>query len=72
MTRTYDGKPLAVVSGLPGDGAELRPQQMRALAQALASAADETERRKLTHRGRPLPDEMRAFRVETAPGSSAC
>ncbi len=25
LTRAYDGGPLAVIDGLPGDGAELRP-----------------------------------------------
>lgn len=61
MTRAYDGGPLAVLDGMPGDGAELRPQQMRALAQALVSAASDLERRKATHRGRPLPDEKRSY-----------
>ena len=63
MTRAFDGGPLAVVDGLPGQGAELRPQQLRALAQALVLAADEAERRKMTHRGRPLPDERRTYLV---------
>lgn len=64
MTRAYDGGPLAVIDGLPGDGAELRPRQIRQLAYALARVADETEKRKLTHRGRPMPDEQRVFGVE--------
>lgn len=63
MTRAFDGGPLAVVDGLPGQGAELRPQQLRALAQALVLAADDAERRKMTHRGRPLPDERRTYQV---------
>lgn len=63
MTRAFDGGPLAVIEGLPGDGAELRPGQMRALAYALSYIADETEKRKLKHRGRPLPDERRVFPV---------
>mgnify|MGYP001158973914 CR=1 FL=1 len=64
LTRAYDGGPLAVIDGLPGDGAELRPRQIRQLAYALARVADETEKRKLTHRGRPMPDEQRVFGVE--------
>lgn len=61
MRRTYDGHPLAVVHGLPGDGAELRPDQMRALAAALNQAADVTETRAKAKRGRLLPDERRTF-----------
>lgn len=61
MTTAYDGGPLAVIDGLPGDGAELRPQQLRALAQALVGAASDLERRKTTHRGRALPDEARTY-----------
>ena len=41
----HDGQPLAVVHNLPGEGAELRPVQMRALAHALLAAADECEGR---------------------------
>lgn len=61
MTTAYDGGPLAVLAGLPADGASLRPQQLRALAQVLASAADDLERRKTTYRGRALPDETRTY-----------
>jgi hypothetical protein len=67
MTRAYDGGPLAVVDGLPGGGAELRPHQLRQLAYALARVADETEKRKTMHRGKPLPDERRVFLVDTTP-----
>lgn len=63
LTRAYDGGPLAVVEGLPGGGAELRPQELRALALTLSRLADDTERRKMTHRGRPLPDERRVYTV---------
>lgn len=35
LTVAFDGGPLAVVDGLPGDHAELRPAQMRELAAAL-------------------------------------
>jgi len=61
MTTAYDGGPLGVLAGLPADGAELRPQQLRALAQALVGVASDLERRKTTHRGRPLPDETRSY-----------
>lgn len=40
---THDRQPLAVVDGLPGGCAELRPAQLRALAQALLQAADDCE-----------------------------
>lgn len=63
MTRAYDGGPLAVLD-LPGDGAELRPQQLRDLAAALLRVADDCEGRKLMHRGHPMPDERRAYPVE--------
>ncbi len=63
MTRACDGGPLAVLD-LPGDGAELRPQQLRDLAAALLRVADDCEARKLMHRGRPLPDERRSYPVE--------
>lgn len=64
LTATYDGKPLAVVDGLPGDHAELRPEQMRALAAALLKLADDTAARKLMHRGKPLPVERRAYPLQ--------
>ena len=43
LTKTYDGKPLAVVRNLPGGDAEMTPGQMRALAHALRAAASECE-----------------------------
>jgi len=61
LTRTHDGAPLAVIEGLPGGGAELRPAQLRSLAAALLKVAADAEARKLVHRGRPLPDERRAY-----------
>ena len=64
LTCTYLGEPLAVVDGLPGSGAELRPLQLRALAVALSCLADDTERRKLMHRGKPLPDERRYYPLD--------
>lgn len=64
LTTAYDGGPLAVVDGLPGQGAELRPRQLRALALALSRLADDAERRKLKHRGRLPPDEQRTYLAE--------
>lgn len=43
LTRCRHNRPLVDVSGLPGDGAELRPAELRALAAALQRAADECE-----------------------------
>ncbi|MCC7151292.1 MAG: hypothetical protein IT501_04775 [Rubrivivax sp.] len=63
MTIARDGGPLAVLD-LPGDGAELRPQQLRDLAAALVRVAGDCEGRKLTHRGRPIPDERRSYQVK--------
>ena len=60
LTKTRDCRPLAVVD-LPGDGAELTPCQLRELAAALLRVADEAEARKLVHRGKPMPDERRAY-----------
>lgn len=45
LTRTFDGKPLAHIANFPGEGADLRPEQMRALAAALCLAADDCEAR---------------------------
>jgi len=42
-TITRHGAPLAVVKNFPGLDAELRPEQLRRLAQALMLAADECE-----------------------------
>lgn len=41
--RTYLNGPLAVVHNLPGSDAELRPEELRALAAALLAAADDCE-----------------------------
>lgn len=49
LTRTYNNTPLAVVeSGLGGDGLEIEPAGLRALAQALLALADEAERQDTT------------------------
>ncbi len=51
-TKTFDGRPLAVVDGLPGGGAELTSARMRALAAELLAGADECERWALRERTR--------------------
>lgn len=62
LGRARDGGPLATVEGLPGDGAELRPHDLRALADMLLRVASDCEARKTTHRrGRALPDERRTY-----------
>ena len=43
LCQTFDGKPLAVVDGLPGGGAELTPAQLRALADSLQRIAADVE-----------------------------
>jgi hypothetical protein len=43
LTQSRDHKPLAVVRNLPGNDADMTPQQLRALAAALNVAADECE-----------------------------
>lgn len=48
LTQTYDRKPLATVRNLPGHDADMTPQQMRALAAALCTAADECEAQPMT------------------------
>lgn len=45
LCTTHDGQPLAMVHNFPGEGAELRPAELRALAKALIAAADECEGR---------------------------
>ncbi len=61
LGRARDGGPLATVEGLPGDGAELRPRDLRDLAALLVRIAADAEQRKTMHRGRPLPDERRVY-----------
>jgi ribosomal protein S11 len=61
LTATRDGGPLAVINGLPGDGAELRPDALRALAAALLKVADDADARPATHRGKRLPPARRAY-----------
>jgi hypothetical protein len=64
LTMAHDGGPLAVIDGLPGDDAELRPHQLRHLAAALLKVADDAEARKLVHRGKPLPAVRTTYPME--------
>jgi hypothetical protein len=50
LTQTRDRKPMASVRNLPGDDADMTPQQLRALAVALNSIADECEAQPMTPR----------------------
>lgn len=43
LTQAHDRKPLALVRNLPGCDANMTPQQLRALATVLCTAADECE-----------------------------
>ena len=45
LCQTHDRKPLAHIDGLPGGGADLRPEELRALAAALLRIADAAESR---------------------------
>lgn len=45
LCRTHDEKPLAVVSGLPGECAELTPAQARTLSDRLLHIAADAENR---------------------------
>ena len=42
-TATFKGEPLVCFSNLPGDGAELTPAQIRKLAAALLTIADDCD-----------------------------
>lgn len=64
LTMTHDGAPLAVVDGMGLCGAEFRPALLRDLAAALLKIADDAEARKLTHRGKPLPAELREYLMQ--------
>lgn len=55
----FDGQALAVVNGLPGDGAELLPSEMRALAAALNVIAGDIERQQ-------QPQQVRSYTVAAA------
>lgn len=64
LTATRDMQPLAVVDGLPGSGADLRPADLRALAAALLRIADDAEGRPLVRRGKPTPTERRVYLLQ--------
>ena len=64
LTATRDMQPLAVVDGLPGIGADLRPADLRALAAALLRIADDAEGRPLVRRGKPTPTERRVYLLQ--------
>lgn len=64
------GAALVTVEGLPGDGAELRPHELRDLAAALVRIASDAERRKLTHRGRRLPDLRMLLLIDPGPAGA--
>ena len=55
MTHTRAGAPLATVDGLPGGGADMTPQQLRALAAALVQIANDCEARPVA-RKHPMPE----------------
>ena len=42
-TQTRTGEPIATISGFPGFGADMTPEQMRSLASALIVAASTCE-----------------------------
>ena len=54
LCKTRDGEPLATVSNLPGDGADLTPAELRALAAGLLQIAADAEAQPLKAR-RYLP-----------------
>jgi hypothetical protein len=67
LCQTRDGRPLATVEGLPGDGADLTPGDLRALAAALLRVAEDAEGRKVAHRGRPMPVQSKSYSLENTP-----
>ena len=64
LTATRDMHPLAVVDGLRGGGADLRPTDLRALAAALLRTAEDAEGRPLVRRGKPTPTERRVHLLQ--------
>lgn len=50
LCQTHDQKPLASIDGLPGDGAELTPAQLRDLAATLVRIANDAEARPMRPR----------------------
>ena len=43
LCQARDGKPLITINGLPSDGADLRPEQLRSLAATMLRIADDAE-----------------------------
>lgn len=64
-TLTYRGEPLAVVDNLPGAYAELRPEQLRRLASALMSAADDCEKHARTAHSKHAPNTFADYPLRT-------
>lgn len=50
LCQTRDKQPLATLHGLPGDGADMTPAQLRALAAMLSRIADDAEEQPMTGR----------------------
>ena len=65
LTRCRHEQPLAVVDGLPGDGAELRPEQLRQMAAALLAIAADAEG--LPTKSKRFSPVRRCYPVEAAP-----
>ena len=65
LTRCRHELPLVVVDGLPGDGAELRPDELRQMAAALLAIAADAEG--LPTKGKRFYPVRRRYPVEVAP-----
>jgi len=65
LTRCRHELPLVVVEGLPGDGAELRPEQLRQMAAVLLAIAADAEG--LPTKGKRFSPVRRCYPVEVAP-----
>ena len=62
LTKTHRGEPLAVVDNFPGNGAELTPTELRALAGTLTRIAAECDAEP-SHRGACRP-QRREYRLQ--------
>jgi len=60
LSQCRHAQPLVILD-LLGQGAELRPAELRAIAAALLRMADDAQARRLTHRGKPLPADRREY-----------
>lgn len=65
LTRCRHELPLVVVDGLPGDGAELRPDELRQMAAALLAIAADAEG--LPTKGKRFLPVRRRYPVEVTP-----